>query len=226
METKDILQIWKSYDEKLDQALSVNRGYALDVLKLKSQSVLASMKPSKIFTVLVGCLWVGIGGFILGNLLLYAGTQVSLFFLLSALFQLGLTAVAIGIYLYQLILIHHIDVSVPVLKAQKRLAALRSSTLWVTRILFLQLPAWTTFYLSSTTLLSGNLPYILINGGVTLLFTVVAVWLFFNIRYENRDKRWFRFIFEGKEWTPILEAMQFYKEIEAFGGEHGVPSRK
>ena len=51
---------------------------------------------------------------------------------------------------------------------------------------------------------------------LTASFSYIAIWLFFNIKYENRDKKWFRLIFEGKEWTPIIKSIELYEEIEEF----------
>jgi len=53
----------------------------------------------------------------------------------------------------------------------------------------------------------------------TVLFTFLAVWLFFNIKYENRDKKWFQLIFNGKEWTPLMESMALLEKIEEFKAE-------
>jgi len=39
-------------------------------------------------------------------------------------------------------------------------------------------------------------------------FTVIAIWLFFNIKYENKNKKWFQLIFNGKEWTPLMKSME------------------
>ena len=66
---------------------------------------------------------------------------------------------------------------------------------------------------------SGHLPYIFLNSVVTLIAIAVSLWLFINIRYENREKKWFRLIFEGKEWTPVIKAIELHKEIEAFERE-------
>jgi len=181
--------------------------------------LLSSMTPLKIFTIIVGMLWVGIGGTIVVNLFVHAYASVSPFFLYSAAFQLLLTAIGIGIYLYQLVLIHQMDITDTLIKTQKRLTQLKSSTLWVARILLLQLPAWTTFYWSMDLIKSGHLPYIFLNSVVTLLAIAVSLWLFINIRYENREKKWFKLIFEGKEWTPVIKAIELHKEIEAFERE-------
>ena len=219
MDQSEIINLWKAYDRKLEASLMLNKSNAIEITRLKTKSLLSSMTPLKIFTIIVGMLWVSIGGTIVVNLFVHAYTSVSPFFLYSAAFQLLLTAIGIGIYLYQLVLIHQMDITDTLIKTQKRLTHLKSSTLWVARILLLQLPAWTTFYWSMDLIKSGHLPYIFLNSVVTLLAIAVSLWLFVNIRYENREKKWFRLIFEGKEWTPVIKAIELHKEIEAFERE-------
>jgi hypothetical protein len=63
----------------------------------------------------------------------------------------------------------------------------------------------------------GNFWLYLFQFIMTTSFTVLAIWLFFNIRYENRDKRWFRYIISGIEWTPVIKSMELCREIEEFG---------
>ncbi len=212
MEERDILALWKSYDQKLEANLLLNRKNTADITGMKVQSLLASMKPIKIFTLVVGVLWVLFVDTLIINLFAIANP----FFLISAGIQVLLTKFAIGIYLYQLILIHQVDVSEPIVATQSRLTRLQSSTLWVARLLFLQLPVWTTFYWNKSMLENGNTFLYIIQIAVTLAFAFLAVWLFLNIRYENRDKKWFKLIFDGIEWTPVIRSMELYRGIEAF----------
>jgi hypothetical protein len=219
MDQSEIINLWKAYDRKLEASLMLNKSNAIEITRLKTKSLLSSMTPLKLFTIVVGMLWVFVGATLISNLFVHAYASVSPFFLYSAAFQLLLTAIGIGIYLYQLVLIHQMDITDTLIKTQKRLTHLKSSTLWVARILFLQLPVWTTFYWSMDLIKSGHLPYIFLNSVVTLLAIAVSLWLFINIRYENREKKWFKLIFEGKEWTPVIKAIELHKEIEAFERE-------
>ena len=216
MEDLEIINIWKSYDKKLEENLSLNKGIAEDVTKMKVKSYLTSMKPIKIFTIVVGILWVGFGGVFITNLFVFAFSKVSKFFLFSAGIQLTLTAIAIVVYLYQLILIYQSDINEPILATQDKLARLKSSTLWVTRILFLQLPVWTTFYLTESMFANGNTVFYVIQGLITFSFAYLAIWLFFNIKYENKDKKWFRLIFNGKEWSPVIKSMELLSQVDEY----------
>ena len=192
MEDIEIINLWKSYDQNWKKRCMLNRKNAEDITQMKVGSFLASMKPLKIFTIVVGILWVGFVDILIINLFPIANPL----FPVSAAIQVLLTKLAIGIYLYQLILIHQVDISDPVLVTQEKLSRLKSSTLWIARLLFFQLPVWTTFYWNQSMLENGNIFLYALQIVVTCLFTILAVWLFVNIKYENRDKKWFRMIFE------------------------------
>lgn len=212
MEDHAIIALWKDYGQKLDESLQLNRNNAEDLTKIKVQSALAGMQPLKIFTIIVGILWVAF----VDTMIINSLPGGNLFFLVSAGIQVMLTKLAIGIYLYQVILIRRVDISEPILNTQQKLAQLRSSTLLVTRILFLQLPVWTTFYWNKSMIENGNAGLYVLQAVVTLSFLFIALWLFFNIRYKNRDKRWFRLIFSGKEWQPVLKSAELLHEIESY----------
>ncbi|MEP0710726.1 hypothetical protein [Algoriphagus sp.] len=215
MQDIELQQIWKLYDEKLQEQLIFNRKNAAEITKLKVKSELASLRPIKIFTVMAGILWV----FFLDLLLINIFPGGSMFLLISIGFIALVNNIAVGIYIYQLVLISVINISSPVVKTQKYLASLVNSTLWVTKILMLQLPFWTTFFLSSSWLGTGNPIFWVIQGVITLSFAGLAIWLFINIRYENRDKRWFKFLFGNYEWTPIMKAKEMLVQIEEYEQE-------
>ncbi|RPE08274.1 hypothetical protein EGT74_14530 [Chitinophaga lutea] len=215
MENNEIISLWKAYGKRLDESLRLSRQNTQHITQIKVQSFLSAMRPLKVFAVLAGIIWV----ILVDSLIIRLAPVANLFFLVSAAIQVILTKLAIGIYLYQLILIHQTDISEPVVATQRKLAALKASTLWGARLLFLQLPVWTTFYWNETMLANGHPILLTIQAAVSLSMTMLAIWLFFNIRYRNRDKKWFRLIFAGKEWTPVLEAIGILNEVQAFQRE-------
>lgn len=210
MQDAELLRLWASYDEKLEAGLRLHRRNAADITRIKVQSVLATMKPIKRFTLAAGLVWVAflalvtLIGLAAGNPYLWVSAgAVGL-----------LNTVAIIMYVYQLVMIGRTDLSLPVAAAQQRIVQLKMSTLSVTRILFLQLPFWTTFYLSPGLVAE----YGLISFGtqivVTGAFVWAAWWLFANIRFENRHKRWFQLLFADREWTPLVQSAEMLAELE------------
>jgi hypothetical protein len=212
MNENELKLLWQSSNEKLELNFAIGKKNTEEIVAIKTQNLLSSMKPIKIFTILVGILWVGF----LDTLILNFFDIANLSFLISAGIQTLLTKLTIGVYVYQLVLIEKVDMSEPVLKSQERLASLKTSTLWVTRLLWLQLPVWTTFYWNESMFVAENLLLWIIQGIVTLSFTCLSVWLFFNIKYENRSKKWFQLLFSGKEWQPIIKSMELLEQIDEY----------
>lgn len=209
MEDTALHQLWASYDAQLQTSLQLQRAQATAITHMQARGLLASMQPIKVFTIVIGLLWV----LAVDGLLVATFPHASPFFLVSMGLQSLLTKLAIGLYLYQLVLIRHVDVSGPVRDTQARIARLQASTLTATRILFLQLPLWTTFYLSVPMLAAAPPALLVFQAVATLAFGYAAVWLYRHLRWENRDRRWFKWLFQGKEWTPMLRAGAMLDEL-------------
>ncbi len=216
MNELELKKLWQTTNEKFEKTLLFNRINSAEISQLKVYHFISSMKPMKIFALTAGIIWVGLGTMMLSHGYLDAYSEINKFFLFSASLQVGLTAIALFIYLYQLITIYQVDISDPILITQKRLARLKISTLWVTRILFLQLPVWTTFWWNEIMLREWNAFQWLIAGSVTVTFALASIWLFFNIKFENRDKKWFKVIFKGSEWAPLIKAMDLVEQLDEY----------
>ncbi len=216
MNELELKKLWQGTNEKLERSMAINKKNTDEITRMKVHSMVGSMKPIKIFTLLMGMLWVGIGVIALSSIYFHSYMEANKFFLFSASVQVGLTAMSLFVYLYQLILIYKVDISDSIIKTQEKLASLKISSLWVTRILFLQLPVWTTFWWNETMLEDWSIFQWAIILLFTISFTFIALWLFFNIKYENRNKQWFQFIFNGKEWTPLMKSMELLGQVENY----------
>jgi hypothetical protein len=219
MDELELKKLWQTTNDKLEENFVIYKKNTDDITQMKVHNLLGSMKPIKLFTLLFGILWVGIGVIALSSIFVNSYSEANKFFLFSASIQVGLTAMALFVYLYQLITIYQVDITDPILITQEKLSNLKISTLWVTRILFLQLPIWTTFWWNETMLTDWGILQWIVTLFFTLSFTVIAIWLFFNIKYENRNKKWFQFIFSGKEWTPLMKSMELLDKIKEFKTE-------
>lgn len=216
MNELELKKLWQTTNNKLEESIVINKKNTDDITQVKVHSIIGSMKPIKIFTLLVGILWVGIGGIALSSIYLNSFPEANKFFLFSASIQVSLTAIALYVYLYQLITIYQIDITDSILSTQEKLLNLKMSTLWVTRILILQLPVWTTFWWNETMLTDWGILQWIMTLFFTISFTAITVWLFFNIKYENRNKKWFQLIFRGKEWTPLMESMELLEQVKEY----------
>jgi hypothetical protein len=214
MNDTDLKYLWKTGNEQIAIGQTSDKTNLDNLTKRNVSHFLSSMKPIKIFTLLVGLLWVLGIGYVLLKLTINAYDQVSLYFLYSAYFQVMLTAMAVIIYIIQLSTLYSIDFNKPVVILQKTLIKLKASTLNVTKILILQLPFWTTFYWNESMFKNGTLALFIIQGTVTLTFTCLAIWLFLNLKFENADKWWFKLLLQGKEWEPLMTSIDILNEME------------
>jgi hypothetical protein len=221
MNDTDLKYLWQTGNEQIALSQKSDKTSLDKLTKRNVSHFLSSMKPIKIFTLLVGLLWVFGIGYVLIKLSINAYDQVSLYFLYSAYFQVMLTAVAVILYIIQLSTLYSIDFNKPVVILQKTLINLKASTLNVTRILILQLPFWTTFYWNESMFKNGTLTLFIFQGAVTISFTYLSLWLFFHLKFENADKWWFKLLLQGKEWEPIITSIDILNDME-----EGVSSHK
>ena len=214
MNDTDLKYLWQIGNEQIAISQKSDKTSLDNLTKRNVSHFLSSMKPIKIFTLLVGLLWVLGIGYVLLKLTINAYDQVSLYFLYSAYFQVMLTAMAVIIYIIQLSTLYSIDFNKPIVILQKTLIKLKASTLNVTKILILQLPFWTTFYWNESMFKNGTLALFIIQGTVTLSFTYLAIWLFFNLTFENADKWWFKLLLQDKEWEPLITSIDILNDME------------
>ena len=215
MNELELKNLWQTSNENLEKNIYMN---TQEISQLKVQTFLNSMKPIKIFTLIIGILWVGIGAIVLSNLYLNTFSVANKFFIFSATIQILLTAIALFIYIYQLIEIYQIEIYDPIIQTQEKLAQLRLSTLWSARILFLQLPVWSTFWWNESMFQSWNIFQWSFTLLITISLTFVALWLFVNIKLENRNAKWFKLIFNGKDWTPLMKSMELLEQVKDYKG--------
>ncbi|MFZ2784286.1 MAG: hypothetical protein WAZ36_07790 [Sediminibacterium sp.] len=218
MNELELKKLWKTTNDKLEGSIVINKKNTDDITQVKVHGILGSMKPIKIFTLLAGILWVVIGIVALSPIYVNAFSEANKFFLLSASVQVLLTAIALTIYIYQLTQIYQVEIYDPILQTQKKLVQLKISTLWAARIMVLQLPVWTTFWWNETMLTERGILQWVVPIFFTIAFTFTAIWLFFNIKFENRNKKWFQLIFNGKEWTPLMKSMELLEQVEDYEG--------
>jgi len=214
MNDTDLKYLWQTGNEQIAISQKSDKTSLDKLIKRNVSHFLSSMKPIKIFTLIVGLFWVFGIGYVLIKLTINAYEQVSPYFLYSAYFQVMLTAVAVILYIIQLSTLYSIDFNKPVVILQKTLIKLKASTLNVTRILILQLPFWTTFYWNESMFENGTLPLFIFQGVVTISFTYLSLWLFFNLKYKNADKWWFKLLLQGKEWEPLITSIDILNDME------------
>lgn len=210
MQESELIDLWRSYDRKLEENLTLNRQNAAAITLIKIKSMVGSMVPMKIFMIIVSLLWLSFLCLVLDRTYNYA----SPFFWYSIAIHAVIVTFVTGVQIYQLVLIYQTDLSEALFTTQDRLARLKGSTLLTTRLMFLHAPIWTTFSIPQR--MFEDPVWSAVQIFVTITFVGAALWLFFNIKYENREKKWFKFILRGNQWEPVVKSIEMLREIERY----------
>ncbi|MGC4036328.1 MAG: hypothetical protein QM764_10215 [Chitinophagaceae bacterium] len=218
MDDLELKQLWQSYDQKLEEARILNmQSWALNLKSFemmqtqKAKSKLKSLQRLKLVIAFGGVVWSAILLFLFFNSLEWQKVFFSASVGIVALFNI----LAVILYIRHMVLIYQIDNSENIIETQTKLATLQQSTINTGRILWLQMPFYTTFFWSPA--FFHDIKSWLISIPITLIFAFLSFWLFRNIKPENANKKWFRFfLFDSPEWTSVNKAIGFLKEIEDF----------
>lgn len=212
MQDKDLLTIWKSYDEKMDAVLSINKALVFELTKGKLNQTIGRMRRPKIAMLLIGIPY---------TLLLLMITGIA--YAAGALFvMIGfgtiafIMAVLLIFYSYHLHLINQISSNDEILLVQEKLSTLKITSFNCTRIAVLQLPFWSICWMSLTALKSAPLLY----GGVNLLIffgmAYLSYWLYSNLSLDTKNSNVSRFFLRGTEWEPILQSGKILEQLKEY----------
>jgi hypothetical protein len=217
MNDTEIRNTWKAYDKMIEESKVLNlQSWVLNLRCFetlqtqKAKSKLRSLIIPNIVVIILGLGWV----WFLAMMLSWLYSQIII--AISLIMIIALTIIAIVIYIQNIIVIGQINYTDSITETQKKIAFLQSSIVNSIRIGWLQLPFYTTCYVSNKLLASGNLQFWLIQILVTLLFTWLAVVLFRDISLKNRNKKWVKNLLRGYGLHRVARAMDFIDEIEEF----------
>lgn len=212
MDNLEIINLWKQYDEKLEKTLSLNHKLIAELQQQKAKNALKPARNYKLFTIVSGMAYAALIAYFWYHL----NAIASIFINVSIGIHLIVTVIAIAMYIRQLALIGEIDRSENIIQMQQKMANLQSSTIRVIGICFLQFPVFATWNINLELINERPLAFWFIQVPVVLLFTYIGIWFFRNLNVKNIDKRWFRMMFWGAEWSSILKSGKFLREIEDF----------
>lgn len=220
MEERSLENMLQSFKEKdtdtwLMHVMQLNLDYILSMKMQKAKSILTPVAIIKIVAVVLGVLWV----WLLGSLGFAAYEVGNIFFAVSAGAVMVITIIAIAVYIKHLVLISQVKYSGNIIYTQEKLAELQTSTLKITRILFLQAPFYSTWFLTPALLANTSIGWIIFQLVITGSLTFLSIWLFVNISFKNVNKKWFRILFRSSEWTNVSQAIAFMKEVDTFKNE-------
>lgn len=210
MENKELLQLWKSYDEKLGEVLNMNKEIAFEITKKKLKDSFNQLVFPKKVLLIFGIPY---------TLFLCCLTFIT-FKAEATIMMLGFGAISlinicliIGC-LYHLFLISRINREEEVINVQKRIAELKLSVFNLTKLAVIQLPFWAVCWISVDVLKSSPLVY----GGVNLLIFAALAYFSFWIyqKLGTNDNKISAFFLSGEEWEILNRSTNMLSQLTAY----------
>jgi hypothetical protein len=219
MEDDELRSIWHHYDQKMEDARVLNlQSWALNLQCFhslqtqKAASTLDRLARFKTRAVVFGVIWV-----LLLGLLVYGNHFENPYFFISLGMIILISVVVIVYYIREIRQIRRIDYSEEITIAQERLSRLQLSTIRGTRLAWLQLPFYCTWFWHRSWVHFDSLNFWLILFPITLFFVLLTIFLYRNISVDKLSRRWVRaLLMTGPEYKSLVEAKKFLGEIDAF----------
>ena len=216
MEDMDIITMWKAQNEKIEQSLAINNHLLKEIIGGKAKTALSQLKRLKITLLFFGILYL----FFLGGLIYFALVHYSQawnYFIISVGAIFAINMIAAITYIKHLVWLSQINYDGSIAQIQQNLSKLQLSIIQHTRIMYLQTPFFSTFYLSSNWFPStAGWPFILFQVVFTVASIYSSIWIYKHMILENIDHKLVKNLLSGSGRETVRKAMDFYKEIEAF----------
>ena len=212
MENAEFQNLWKSYDQKLQNLLAINRDIAINLSRQKFNKQMSRLCRPKWTAILLGVPY---------TLLLIVITTIASF--ANAYFvAVGFGAISLIMmtllfsYFYQLYLISKIRNNEEVLSTQQQLSKLRISSFNSLNLAVFQLPFWSICWISTKALKESPFVYGGINLLIFLALTYVSYWVFQKLSPKNKESKIRDFLLSGSEWEPIQKSAEILEQIKEY----------
>lgn len=216
MENIELINIWKQQNAKIDKTLAINELLLKEVINDKAKSSLKSLIKLKTSGIIAFVFYL----LLLGYALIYALSNYSSawhYFIISIAVIALVNIKGFSDYIKHLVWTNNINYNGSILEIQQQLSRLQLSIISHAKWMCLQIPFYTTFYLTNTWFPHEvGFGYIIFQVLLTGSFIYLSYWLYKNHKLENLDKKWFRDMIAGSGGRSVMKAMEFYKEMEAF----------
>lgn len=216
MENIEFIDIWKAQNAKIERTLAINELLLKEVTNNKVKSSLKSLITLKTAGIIAFILYI----LILTYLLVYAFSNYSSalnYFIVSISAIIIVNIKGLADYIKHLVWVNNINYDGSIINIQQQLSRLQLSIINHAKIMCLQIPFYTTFYLSNKWFPKDvSAGYIILQVTMTVTFVFFTYWLYKNHKPENLDKKWFRNLIAGSGGKSVMKAIEFYKEMEDF----------
>lgn len=210
MENIDLIALWREQNKKIEQSLKINKQLLEENLDGKIKTTLSGLKSTRIVGIVFGLLWCVLMTFIV----VVSWHQTNWFFKSALIIHIAVSATAIGLYIYHLILLDNFNNNQSVLHAQEQLFKLQLSNLKTLGILWLQLPIFSMWFMSNEWLQNSPTTFWFVQTPIVFIQAIIGVWLYKNLNIKNYEKKWFKWFMSKGEFGRIKKASELLKEIE------------
>lgn len=212
MENLELQKIWKSYDQKMERIIAVNKDIAIDITRQKLNRRIGQLNRPKWIAILIGLPYIFLLVIVMTIAFMAKAYFVALGFGVIALLMMSLLIA----YCYQLYLISQVRHAEDVLSTQRLLSKLKTSSFNCLRLAVFQLPFWSICWVSLDALASSPFIYGGINLLVFLILAYMSFYLYQKLSYNNKDSKIRDFFLSGNEWDPILKSTEILEQIKAY----------
>jgi len=220
MENIELINIWKEQNVIIEKTLAINKRLLKESIDRKAESALKALAQLTTAGIIAFVFYL----LLLGYALFYA---ISNYSSANNYFIVSVSAIALinlkgfADYIKHLVWTKNINYNGSVMEIQKQLSRLQLSIINHCKIMILQFPFFTTFYLSDRWFPQEvGLPYIIFQIIITGSFIYLTYWLYKVHKPENLNKKWFRNLMAGSGGKSVEKALEFYREMEEFEKEN------
>lgn len=209
MEDKELLSIWNTSNQKLDEILHINREIVETLTRQKLNKTINELRLPKQKMLVLGIPYTLLLVFVTSIAILAEAWLVMLGF---GVISVLMVAVING-YIYHLYLINKIKRSDEIIDVQKNIAELKISSFSLARFSLLQIPFWSICWMSVDALQKSPWIYGGVNLIVFLILTYITYRLLKNFSLEKPDTRISKLLLSGNEWEPILRSTSILEQL-------------
>jgi hypothetical protein len=220
MNEQELIRLWKEQDTKIEQSLQISNRVLRELTDNKVKKELKSLIRFKSWGIVSFVFWIFFLCFGLAIALIatfHTHSTAALYFIISVAVIVFVNVKGMSDYIRHLVMANAIDYSSSVVTIQQQLAKIQLSILKHSRFMFLQMPFYTTMYLSDLWFPSkfgwlGVTAQMMLTG----TFVWLSIWFYINHKPENLQKKWLRSMVNGSGGKYIEKALTFYNELEEF----------
>jgi hypothetical protein len=208
MNEAELKSIWRSYDQKIDKILVINKQQLHQLQKEKADSKIQSFKRNHVRVMLLGLLW------IFALFFLAVNTLDNTFFVVSLSGIILFNIFAVLIYLRHIIILGSIDIAESINQTQQKLAKVYESYTNSGRILLLQAPFFCTWWYTEELVQNGGMVFWIIQLIIVTVFTFLSIFLFIKLSPSNPSNKWRNWSNKYFGAYKLQKAMDFLKAAE------------